>query len=188
MTRERNTGMKSRYFVSGLLLWLAPCLSSAALAAADAGLEQLAISEGSWVYHGQVSGDSKSPPTEFVWHADCRWSANRAFMMCSFSNTWGGKHINSLVVDTYNQHDKAFWHYEIFEDGDEPGKPFASKMQIDGSTRTEEWTESRHGKTVHQRIVYKFASDRKVTVSFEQSKDGTAWKTTATGTGEKTNS
>jgi hypothetical protein len=168
------------------LLPLAACISSAALAAGNAGLEQLAISEGSWVHHGQVFGDAKSRPTDFVWHADCRWSANRAFMMCSFSNVWGGKHINSLVVDTYNAHDKAFWHYEIFEDGDAPGKPFASKMQIDGPTRIEEWTENDRGKTIRQRIVYKFASDRKVNVSFQQSRDGMAWKTTATGTGEKT--
>jgi hypothetical protein len=59
-------------------------------------------------------------------------------------------------------------------------------MQIDGPTRTEEWTESRHGKTIRHRIVYNFASDKKVTVSFQQSEDGKVWKTTANGTGEKT--
>ncbi|MGH6877826.1 MAG: hypothetical protein ACREHV_10685 [Rhizomicrobium sp.] len=171
--------------MSGLFLLLAACISSGALAAGSAGLEQLAISEGNWVYHGQVFGGAGSRPTGFVWHADCRWSANRAFMMCSFSNIWGGRHINSLVVDTFNSHDHAFWHYEIFEDGDAPGKPFASKMQIDGPTRIEEWTESEHGKPIRQRIVYKFLSDRKVTVSFQQYGDK-AWKTTANGTGEKT--
>lgn len=178
--------MKYRYFMAGFLLSLAACTSSAALAADGAGLKQLAISEGSWVYRGHVFGGAGSRPTDFVWHADCRWSANRAFMMCSFSNTWGKQHVNSLVVDTFNPRDKAFWHYEIFEDGDAPEKPFASKMQIDGPTRVEEWTESHHGKSVRQRIVYKFASDRKVTVSFLQSEDGNAWKTTAKGTGEKT--
>ena len=177
--------MKGRYFLSGLLLSLAVCIPSAAFAAHDAGLKQLAISEGSWVYRGHVFGDAGSRPTEFVWHADCRWSANRAFMMCSFSNTWGKQHVNSLVVDTFNPHDKAFWHYEIFEDGDAPDKPFASKMQIDGPTRIEEWTESLHGRAIRQRIVYKFASDKKVTVSFQQSQDGNAWKTTANGEGQK---
>lgn len=184
MTSDKNTGVNSRYLL--LLLLLAGGISSPALAAGNTGLEQLAISEGSWLYHGQVFGGAGSRPTEFVWHADCRWSANRAFMMCSFSNSWGGRHINSLVVDTFNHHDHAFWHYEIFEDGGAPGKPFASKMQIDGSTRVEEWTESSHGKAIRQRIVYKFASDKKVTVSFQQSEDGKAWKTTANGTGEKT--
>ena len=174
-----------RHLVPGLLLFLAAGILSTALAAGTPGLEQLAISEGSWVYHGRVLGDGKSPPTDFVWHADCRWSANRAFMMRSFSNSWGKKHINSLVVDTYNAHDKAFWHYEIFQDGDDAGKPFAAKMQIDGPTRMEEWSESRRGKTIRQRIVYKFASDRKVSVSFRQADNGNAWKTTASGTGEK---
>lgn len=178
--------MRSHYLARGLLALLGTCIASAAFAAGGVGLEQLAISEGSWVYHGHVRGNAKSPPTDFVWHADCRWSANRAFMMCSFSNTWGKQHINSLVVDTYNPRDRAFWHYEIFEDGDAPDKPFASKMQIDGPTRTEEWTESHRGKAVRQRIVYRFASDRKVTVSFEESQDGKTWKTTANGTGEKT--
>src|SRR5579863_1001421 len=105
--------MKVSYFVSGLLLSLAACITSAAFAAEDAELAKLAISEGSWVYHGHVSGDAGSRPTDFVWHADCRWSANRAFMMCSFSNTWGKQHLNSLVVDTFDAPDKAFWHYEI---------------------------------------------------------------------------
>ena len=41
------------------------------------------------------------------------------------------------------------------------------------------------GHWVHQRIVYKFASGSRVTVLFQQSKDGTHWETTATGTGEK---
>jgi hypothetical protein len=178
--------MKNRYVVSGLVLSLGTCISSAAFAAGDVGLEQLAISEGSWVYRGHVFGDAGSRPTDFVWHADCRWSANRAFMMCSFSNTWGRQHINSLVVDSFNERDHTFWHYEVFEDGDAPEKPFASKMQIDGPTRVEEWTESRHGKPVRERIVYKFASDKKVTVSFQQSEDGKVWKTTASGAGEKT--
>jgi hypothetical protein len=181
MASDRNTGVKSRYFVFGLLLSLAACISSAVFAAGDAGLEQLGISEGNWVYRGQVFGDAGSRPTDFVWHADCRWSANRAFMMCSFSNTWGKQHINSRVVDTFNRHDKAFWHYEIFEDGDAPEKPFALKMQIDGPTRIEEWTERRHGKAIRQRIVYNFTSDKTVTVSFQQSDYGKAWKTTARG-------
>lgn len=180
--------MKSRRFAFSLLVSLSACISSAAFAAADAGLEQLAVSEGSWVYHGHLLAGSGSRPAAFVWHADCRWSANRAFMMCSFSNTWGKKHINSLVVDTFNPRDKTFWHYEIFEDGDTPDKPFASRMKIDGPTRIEEWTETHRGKSIRQRIVYRFVSARDVTVSFEQSDDGKSWRTTASGTGQKTGS
>lgn len=170
--------------VSGLVFLLAG--SPAALAAPDAHLAQLAVSEGRWVYHGHTFGGPGEKPVDFVWNADCRWSANRAFMMCSFSNTWGAEHVDSLVVDTFNEKDHAFWHYEVFKNGDTPDKPFASKMKIDGATRSEEWTQTSHGKTSHLRIVYQFASDKKVAVSFEQSADGKAWKTTAAGTGEKT--
>lgn len=184
MTFEGDSGMKRRYVASALLISLASLVASSASSAG--GLEQLAISEGTWVYHGRTSGDAHAPPADFVWHADCRWSANRAFMLCSFSNIWGKEHINSLVADTFNARDNTFWHYEIFEDGDQPDKPFAAKMHIDGPTRTEEWTETDHGKTMHNRIVYNFVSDKKVTVSFQQSEDGKAWKTTASGTGEKT--
>lgn len=170
--------------IAGAVLSLV--VSPIALAAPDPHLAQLAVSEGRWVYHGHTLGGGGEKPADFVWNADCRWSANRAFMMCSFSNTWGERHINSLVVDTFNHHDHAFWHYEIFEDDDDAGKPFAAKMHIDGATRSEEWTQGRHGKTVHLRIVYKFASDKTVAVAFEESSDGKTWKTTATGTGEKT--
>lgn len=175
-----------KHFVAAVVVSLA--VSSAALAEPDAHLSQLAVSEGSWVYHGRTLGGAGEKPAAFVWNAECRWSANRAFMMCSFSNTWGGHHINSLVVDTFNHLDHAFWHYEIFEDGDNADKPFAAQMRIDGPIRSEEWTQARHGKTIHMRIVYKFASDKKVAVTFQQSPDGKSWKTTAMGTGEKTGS
>lgn len=94
--------------------------------------------------------------------------------------------MDSVVVDTYNHRDKSFWHYEIFDDDSSAGKPFAARMRIDGPTRTESWTETHKGKTVHVRIVYRFASADRVTVLFQESKDGTRWKTTASGAGEKT--
>ncbi|HET9107780.1 MAG TPA: hypothetical protein VFN79_11375 [Steroidobacteraceae bacterium] len=106
-------------------------------------------------------------------------------MLCSFSNTWAGRHVDSVVVDTYDPQKKTFWHYEIFNTGRAAGKPFAARMRIDGATRSEAWTRRRDGKVVHQRIVYEFAAGGKVSVSFQQSSDGTHWKTTATGTGEK---
>jgi hypothetical protein len=176
--------MQRFHFIFGLVLVLAG--SPAAFAAPDSHLAQLAVSEGHWVYHGHTFGDAGEKPAKFVWNADCRWAANRAFMMCSFSNSWGGRHIDSLVVDTFNHHDNSFWHYEIFADGDAADKPFASKMSINGSTRSEEWTQTSRDKTSHLRIVYEFASDKKVKVSFQQSADGKTWKTTAVGTGEKT--
>lgn len=179
----------------GLLLILATCVPLAAVAAspsvaarpsvAHAKLRQLDVSAGRWVYHGYFLGGDGARRSAWTWHEDCRWSDNHVFMLCSFSNTWGGRHVDSVVVDTYDPQRDAFWHYEVFDSGSSAGKPFAARMRIDGPTRTEAWTETRHGKSIGQRIVYEFASANRVTVQFQQSKDGTHWRTMATGTGER---
>jgi hypothetical protein len=178
--------MNQRHLLPGLLLSLASGLAGAASPpAAGAKLHELEVSAGRWVYHGHFIGGPKSRPSAWTWHEACRWSANRVFMLCSFSNTWAGRHVDSIVVDTYDAQSETFWHYELFNSGRSAGKPFASRMRIDGPTRIESWTDEVRGKAVHQRIVYQFASADKVTVSFQQSQDGTHWRTTASGTGEK---
>ncbi|HEY1891890.1 MAG TPA: hypothetical protein VGG63_15900 [Steroidobacteraceae bacterium] len=149
----------------------------------DAKLRRLDVSAGRWIYHGHFLGGAR--PSPWIWHEDCHWSANRVFMLCSFSNTWAGRHVDSEVVDTYDAPGNTFWHYEIYPSGDSAGNPFAAKMQIEGATRTESWTQTRESKSVEQRIVYKFVSAAKVTVMFQRSEDGTHWTTTAVGTGEK---
>jgi hypothetical protein len=151
-----------------------------------ARLHELDVSAGRWIYHGHFLGGHGAPSSAWTWHEDCHWSANHVFMLCSFSNTWGGRHVDSVVVDTYDPRGRTFWHYELYNTGSSAGKPFASRMQVAGTTRTESWTETHGGKSVRQRIVYEFASDSKVTVSFQQSKDGVHWQTTAAGTGRRT--
>lgn len=181
--------MNSRYLLPGFLLILVSCMPAAAFAdsppAAGTGIQQLDVSAGRWVYQGHFLGGKSVRPSAWIWHEDCHWSENHVFMLCTFSNTWAGRHVDSVVVDTYDPKGNTFWHYEMFNSGDSAGKPFASKMRIDGNTRTEVWTETRKGKSVRQRIVYQFASADKVAVMFQQSQDGTHWKTTASGTGEK---
>lgn len=182
--------MNSRRLLSVIFLSLLACLPVTVLAQSppddDAKLRQLDVSAGRWVYHGHFLGHEGARPADWTWHEDCRWSDNRVFMLCSFSNTWAGRHVDSVVVDTYDRQHKTFWHYEIFDGGDSAGKPFASRMRIDGATRVESWTSSHEGKSVRERIVYEFAGDDKVSVTFQQSKDGIHWETTASGTGEKT--
>lgn len=169
-----------------LLVSASPGAFASDASAPAAKLHQLDVSAGDWVYHGKFLATKKSPATPWTWHEHCEWSANHQFMMCSFANTWAGKRVDSLVVDTYNPRDHSFWHYEIFSGSDTPAKPFAAKMQIDGPVRTESWTQTEHGKTGHIRIVYKFQSDEKVTVRFQQSDDGKRWRTTGEGVGTKT--
>ncbi len=182
--------MYNRHRLPGFLLLVAACISSAALAQAPraqgGSLGQLDVSAGHWVYHGHFLARRGAHPSAWTWHEDCRWADHRVFMVCSFSNDWAGRHVDSMVVDTYDPQGHSFWHYEIFDSGRAAGKPFAARMRIEGATRVESWTATRHGKSVHQRIVYKFASGSRVTVLFQQSSDGTHWRTTATGRGEKT--
>jgi hypothetical protein len=181
--------MSNRHFPPEFLLLLASCLTSVAIAAAPsadaAKLHQLDVSAGRWIYHGHFLGSGGAHPGPWTWNEDCHWSATHVFMLCSFSNTWAGRHVESEVVDTYDSRGDTFWHYEIFASGDSAGKPFASKMRIEGATRTESWTQTRKGKSFQQRIVYKFAGDDKVTVMFQRSDDGAHWTTTAMGTGQK---
>ncbi|MGA7540244.1 MAG: DUF1579 family protein [Steroidobacteraceae bacterium] len=182
--------MNSRHLVPGVLLLLGSCIAAAALAqsppADGARFHELDVSAGRWVYHGHFLGGPGAHPSPWTWHEDCHWSDNQVFMLCSFSNTWAGRHVDSVVIDTYDPKRNTFWHYEVYNTGGSAGKPFASRMQIDGTRRTETWTETRKGRTVHQRIVYRFTSTDAVTVQFQQSKDGTHWMTTASGAGEKT--
>lgn len=182
--------MISRLFRPALPLLIASCVASVAVAAGSpaesAKLHELDVSAGRWIYHGHFLGRGGAHPSAWTWHEDCHWSANGFFMLCSFSNTWAGRHVDSEVVDTYDAPGNTFWHYEIYPNGDSAGKPFAAKMQIEGSLRTESWTQTRKGKSVQQRIVYKFTSANEVSVMFQRSEDGTHWTTTATGTGEKT--
>lgn len=181
--------MNSRHLLPGFVLLLVSALPAGAIAAhrpaAHARVHELGIAAGRWVYHGHFIGHNGTRMSAWTWHANCGWSANRAFMLCSYSNTWAGEHVDSVVVDTYNHQDHSFWHYEIFNSGHSPGKPFAARMRIDGLTHIESWTSTRKGRSIHQRIVYTFASADKVTVRFQQSAGGMHWRTTAIGIGEK---
>src|SRR6185437_12672819 len=107
--------MKSRLLLPGFLLLLVSSIPPAAVAQSpppqDTALHQLDVSAGRWVYHGQAMDGKGAQPSAWTWNADCRWSANHVFMLCSFSNTWGGRHVDSVVVDTYSSKDGAFWHY-----------------------------------------------------------------------------
>ena len=179
----------SRHLASAGLLsvWMvgAPIGALAATPAAmHSKLRELEISAGHWVYHGQfLAGHQARQP--WTWNEHCRWSDNRVFMLCSFSNEWAGRHVNSVVVDTYDPQHHTFWHYELFNSGSAAGKPFASRMRIAGPTRTESWTETHAGKVVRQRIVYHFTSATSVTVEFQSATHGAHWQTTASGTGHK---
>lgn len=147
-------------------------------------LRKLDPALGRWVFHGRSLSTPFSKPSRWVWHADCRWSVpDRLFLECSFDNVWGDRPVRSLVIDTYNTHDRRFWHYEVFAAGASGGHPFASHLMIHGPI----WIESggggsSHGK-IRQRIVYHYLSATRVRVAIELSRHGTHWITVDRGLG-----
>jgi|GEM_PF-776555 len=148
-------------------------------------LRKLDVSVGRWVFHGKSLDTPFSQAGKWTWREDCRWSPNGLFLTCAFDNVWSGKAVRSLVVDTWNSRDGTYWHYEFFAAGAGGAKPFVSRMTIHGDTWVEHGTDKNHGRTVQERIVYRFASSRRVRVTIEVSRDGKHWTTTARGVGVK---
>jgi len=168
-------------------------LIAAAFAALPAGaadfpplapqLKALDVQAGHWVYHGTTSFDGKAGT--FSWDEHCSWSSNRLFLDCSFDNDWSGEKVQSLVVDTWNAKDQAYWHYELFAVGGGGDHPFASKMTINGDTWTELGEDDDKGKKSYDRISYVYTSPTQVKVKIEVSADQKQWKTVLAGSGVK---
>jgi len=149
-------------------------------------LKALDVQSGHWVYQGTTIDSTTGKTGNFTWDEHCSWSSDKLFLMCSFDNDWSGEKVQSLVVDTWNAQDQAYWHYEFFSVGAPGGKPFASKMTIQGNT----WTElgeddDAQGKKSYDRISYVYTSPTQVKVKIEISPDQKQWKTVLDGAGTK---
>lgn len=147
-------------------------------------LQKLNISAGHWVYHGETLNTPFGKAGKWTWNEDCGWSENQVFMVCSFTNNRGGKIVKSLVADTYNEKDKSYWHYELF-DSDSGDKPFISKMSVNGNTRIEYASGGDRGKQYQTRIIYVFDSPTQVKVKIEISHHGSHWVLVDQGEGIK---
>lgn len=148
-------------------------------------LQKLDVSVGQWVFHGETLDTPFGKAGKWTWNEACQWSENGAFLVCSFTNDWAGKLVKSLVVDTYNEQDKSFWHYEMFTGGGTGARPFISRMTIAGHTRTEYGQGVDHGKKILERITYEFDSSTHVKVKIEISRHAAQWVTVDTGEGFK---
>lgn len=158
---------------------------AADLPALSPKLQALDVQSGHWVYHGTTAATPTDKAGTFAWDEHCGWSADRLFLMCSFDNDWSGQKVQSLVVDSWNDKDQTYWHYEMFAVGDTGAKPFVSKMSVDGATWTEYGEDDDQGKKSYDRIVYHYDSPTKVSVKIEISPDGKQWKTVVQGEGLK---
>lgn len=148
-------------------------------------LKALDAQAGHWIYHGTTTDSSTGKTSSFTWDEHCSWSSNKLFLDCSFDNDWSGEKVQSLVVDTWNAKDQAYWHYEFFAVGGGGDHPFASKMTIQGNTWTELGEDDDNGKKSYDRISYIYTSPTEVKVKIEVSPDQKSWKTVLEGTGVK---
>ncbi len=170
--------------VAGLLV-AATCARAANSTARPAELNKLDPAAGHWVFHGKSLATAYGKPGAWTWNENCGWSSDRLYLLCTFDNTWSGRNVKSLVVDTWNTHDKSYWHYEMFSAGAGGKHPFASRMTIRGNVWTENGSDQgKKGKT-RERIVYTYTSPTHVRVEFQVSKDGTHWTTVDRGDGVK---
>jgi hypothetical protein len=163
--------------ICGMLGGAAVAQRSAAAKPAVRELRMLNVSLGRWVFHGTSKSRTGKTGT-WTWRENCQWSPNHIYLECTFSNVWSGRPAESLVVDTYNAVDHAFWHYEMFSAGGRGAKPFAAKMAVTPTT----WVE--YGGP-HERITYHWGPAGHVKVAIEASKDGTHWTVVDQGTGTR---
>lgn len=148
-------------------------------------LQKLDVATGQWVFHGKSLATPYSKAGTWTWHEDCRWSGDRIYLLCTFANEWSGQAVKSLVVDTWNGHDKSYWHYEMFSAGASGKHPFSSRMTINGNVWTEYGSDESDGKKTRERIVYTYAPPDRVRVEIRVSADGTHWTTVDRGEGVK---
>ncbi|MDE2090666.1 MAG: hypothetical protein KGJ08_02035 [Gammaproteobacteria bacterium] len=176
-------------FILVIALLFMSAVAKAALAAdgppLSPELQKLDVFVGHWEFHGQTLDTAFGKPGAWIWNEDCRWSDDRGFLLCSFANVWSGKPVNSLVVDTYNNKDHGYWHYELFAGGQTGSRPFISKMTVAGNTWTEYGEDADHGKKISERITYRYSSTNEVDVAILVSRDGSHWITVDRGHGVK---
>lgn len=148
-------------------------------------LQKLNISLGRWVFHGKSLRTPPGKTGAWTWNEDCRWSSNQRYLLCTFSNIESGKPVETLVVDTYNSTDHSYWHYELYSEGRGGNNPFVTRMEIRGNTWLEYGVPRAPGKKPGERIVYRWQSPSRVTVTIENSKDGVHWTPVSRGEGVK---
>lgn len=170
--------------VAGMCLALAAALLAQSPATPSPELQKLEVSLGRWVFHGTAKNARTGKVTEWTWNEDCGWSPNHLFLQCAFDNVWAGRPVRSLVVDTYNSTDHAYWHFEMYAAGETGAHPFVSKMDVQGDTWIE-YGASTAGKPPTERIVYNWGPAGKVKVAIERSTDGATWTTVDEGTGTR---
>src|SRR5581483_8626914 len=146
-----------------------------------AELRPLSIAAGTWLYHWMNAATADQKAGSWTWLEQCGWSANNAFMACSFTMNGPDGVVKSLAISTYNADDRSYWHYEAFGSGGDGASPFIGRMSVAGDT----WTYDGKAGTVRYRVIYHYESATRVTLRIEESNDDTHWSVVARGKGRK---
>jgi hypothetical protein len=170
-----------QWMIAGMLVASTTIVSAAHEAALRPQLQVLNIAVGKWQYHGELLATADQKAGTWTWSEDCNWSANRAFLACSFIMHWPDKVVKSLAISTYNFTDKNYWHYEAFDSDGAGSDPFISRMTVEGNT----WTDYGHADKKTYRVVYDYTSPTQVSVRIELSEDSVHWTTLVRGEGVK---
>jgi len=144
-------------------------------------LEPLNIASGTWLYDGETNSVADQKAGKWTWLEECGWSANRAFMTCSFTMNWPDGVVKSQAVSTYNYKDKSYWHYEMFDSDGSGAHPFISRMTIANNT----WTNYGKSDKKTYRVIYHYTSATQVSVLIQLTDDNVHWTTMAQGKGVK---
>ena len=144
-------------------------------------LQSLDIASGKWEYQGENLATSGQKAEKWSWSEDCGWSANHAFMACSFVMRSPGKVVKSLSASTFNYTDRHYWHYEVFDSDGSGAEPFISQMTVAGNT----WTNYGKADNKTYRVIYRYTSPTLVEIRIELSSDKAHWTLVAQGEGVK---
>lgn len=172
---------RASYFASLIALAAAAAAAGPHAQSLPEELRPLSIAAGTWLYHGTNVATADQKAGSWTWLEQCGWSANKAFMACSFTMNGPDGTVKSLAISTYNADDKSYWHYETFESGSDGGSPFIGRMTVAGRT----WTYDGKAGKMSYRVIYHYESATKVTLRIEESNDDAHWTVIAQGEGRK---
>ena len=176
---QRMAAMKKFAAFSGVLM------QAAAMAAEPAALppelQPLNLIVGTWRFQGETLAVGDQKAEKWTWTEECSWTANRAFITCSYVMNYPGKVVKSQVIDTYNRQDQAYWHYEMFDSDGNGAEPFISKMTISGNR----WTNFGTADQKTYRVTYEFVTPAHISLRVESTSDNVTWTLLEQGEGYK---
>ncbi len=155
-----------------LLFALFLCCSFAiSRSAADASKSPLAAFFGHWEGSSKMFATKYSKPEEVTSKADCKWSPQRAYLVCEQTiHDSHGVHTQ-LTTFTPNDNGKDYTFYTLLGDGK---KAYTGSLKIDGDVWTYGPAEDAKDQYPLFRTTNTFTNEMEVSVT-EFTEDGKTW-------------